>query len=56
MRCLPADGRIDSMVETDTHVFIQEFKVDKSGGVASGRDFNAMYSAFMRGVSQGFER
>ncbi len=31
--------RIDSMVETDTHVFILEFKVDKSVGVASGGDF-----------------
>ena len=29
------------MVETDTHVFILEFKVDKSGRVASGGDFNA---------------
>ena len=39
VRYIPADGRIDSMVETDTHVFILEFKVDKSGRVASGRDF-----------------
>jgi hypothetical protein len=29
-----AEGRIDSMVETDTHVFILEFKVDKSPEVA----------------------
>ena len=29
-----AGGRIDSMVETDTHVFILEFKVDKSPEVA----------------------
>jgi hypothetical protein len=29
-----AEGRIDSMVETDTHVFILEFKVDKSPDVA----------------------
>jgi hypothetical protein len=36
---IPANGRIDSMVETDTHVFILEFKVDKSVGVASGGDF-----------------
>ena len=44
------------MVETDTHVFILEFKVDKSGRVASGGDFNAGYVAFRRRVSQGFER
>jgi hypothetical protein len=44
------------MVETDTHVFILEFKVDKSGRVASGRDFNAGYAEFRRRVSQGFER
>ena len=48
--------RIDSMVETDTHVFILEFKVDKSGRVASNRDFNAVYAAFRRRVSQGFEQ
>jgi hypothetical protein len=29
-----AGGRIDSMLETDTHVFILEFKVDKSPEVA----------------------
>jgi hypothetical protein len=39
VRYIPANGRIDSMVETDTLVFILEFKVDKSGGVASGGDF-----------------
>ena len=44
------------MVETDTHVFILEFKVDKSGGYSSGGDFNAGYAEFRRRVSQGCER
>ena len=41
------------MVETDTHVFILEFKVDKSGGYSSGGDFNAGYAEFRRRVSSG---
>jgi hypothetical protein len=56
VRYIPANGRIDNMVETDTNVFILKFKVDKSVGVASGGDFNAVYAAFRRRVSQGFER
>ena len=43
MRYIPANVRIDSMVVTDTHVFILKFKVDKSGGVASGGDFKAVF-------------
>jgi hypothetical protein len=56
VRYIPANGRIDSMVETDTPVFILEFKVDKSCGVSSGGDFNAGYAEFRRSVSQGCER
>ena len=53
MRYIPANGRIDSMVVTDTNVFILKFKVDKSGGVASGGDFNAGYAEFRRRVASG---
>jgi hypothetical protein len=55
VRYIPANGRIDNMVETDTNVFILKFKVDKSVGVASGGDFNAENAEFRRSVSQGFE-
>jgi hypothetical protein len=29
-----SDGRIDSLVETDTHVYILEYKLDQSAQVA----------------------
>jgi hypothetical protein len=32
-----SDGRVDTLVETDTHLYILEYKLDKSAAIALGQ-------------------